>query len=153
MKHLNTKTQPSSAKPRKSGIESAFQILLLLIGLGGVWYIRGGGQLQTVETAAQPVLVTATANNVQEGKTLNIQGALETGARVRFEVRGYQDHDSYLLDAGQGNRIAISGRTTAITYDEAGVYQIKLWKKIEGSWRLLQSEHIQIEDHLGVVSR
>lgn len=152
MKHLNTKTQPSSARPRKGGLESAFQIILLLIGLGGVWYIRGGGQPTSVEAAARPVLVSAAAN-VQESKTLDIQGAFETGARVRFVIKGYQSHDQYLLDAGHGNRVAITGRTTAVTYDEAGIYQVKLWKKVEGSWRLLQSEHIQIEDHLGVVSR
>lgn len=136
---------------RSGGLETVFQIMLLVIGLGGVWYIR----VQHNSNDDTPVITTNEVQPTKEAvksQLLQIIGTPEAGATIRFEIPGFQKEDRYLLDTGWGKHLVLQGSSTEFVYPQAGYYEVKLWRKVADQWHIVSRENLQVDNRIRVVS-
>lgn len=152
MKHSFTNHLQAQSMPRRSGgLETVFQIMLLVIGLGGVWYIR----VQHNTNDDNPVITTDQVQLTKGDGTapfLQIIGTPEAGATIHFEIPGFRKQDRYLLDTGWGKHLVLQGSSTEFVYPQPGYYEVKLWRKIDNQWCLVSKENLQVDNRIRVVS-
>jgi len=144
-KHVSRTNVPGKAQPaspRKVQPDVYFYVLLLSIGLGGLYYICNSKYATINRTEVQfasldyprpeaPPLATTKKqapdyNKIPTGEPLQISGHNEVGEKITFTIDSFDKEATYKLYPGNGQVVTLNNKHTSYVYPASGTYNVRL---------------------------
>ena len=135
-------------------------VLIIITALAGLLYSFMGSENHSTdyEGTVLPMKINQKPGEGQDQKTnklarninqksneyLTIDGIMETGMPISFQVHPFHNNAIYYLDLGNGSMYKMDNDTHTYTFKNAGKFEIKLQVEYKGSLRTIQQEEIQI---------
>jgi FlaG/FlaF family flagellin (archaellin) len=153
--------------PRSSETEKIIVILLIALGVAGVFYTFNVGfksslskaTSQITRNVSSPVaaasFVAIPQHEYNSGKIIKetqvqIVGEKEANQSIQFTIDSYDEKAKYDLIMGDGNVLHPKNKTVDYTYENPGSYHIQLKVNYNGKSERIFSEDIQILESIVV---
>lgn len=143
-------------------VENLFLLVIITIGvLGTLFFFRSSGpshedalndfddkiniSMQMPRESHSPTSVGAAPADY-----LKIEGILQAGFPITFEVESFNERAGYTLDFGNGKKQVIKSRKIKFTYHRPGSYTIRLIVSFNGESKIMDWQTLRIEETEGI---